>query len=276
MNETGMMIEKLITTRTFKTNKHQLANQLKISDKDASEMLLIKVLKSRLKNEKIEDINKKIKNRDVKLLWKITYAKKDVIRDHFKSLINEQKLNDLITLNVQSNIDGKAEKDEKKEKDNRTELIIKLIPQIFNRKKTAEWVGMVLEHGKEETQAVLGQTDKKFNDKLFWTLKYIDEHRDQIDEILMMERNKKSKHEVQILDEFINSIESEEYSEGKFQELINEHYEYIDDLVGQIPMIYSPLLLVDDWEIACLKDKYKLINMIYKRKNELEKRMSQC
>lgn len=188
------------------------------------------------------------------------YAAQSVKQKHFRDLKRETEKSKNSTILAEGGMSSE-------EKESLTKRAIKVLPAIFKNVVTRNFVKYVFKSGKEETKKKFKLTNKQFSRKIRDIEKLCVKNRQQINQILNFSGNQ---NEINILNEFINEIESENYSEDKFQELINKHYEYIDDLAGQIPMIYSPLLLVNDWKIACLKDKYKLINKIYSRKKELE------
>ena len=70
-------LNRIIQTRTFKTNTHYIANRLVISDADAQELLCTELAEHRLAKYSNDEIASLLDAGDPNLLWKVTYAARD-------------------------------------------------------------------------------------------------------------------------------------------------------------------------------------------------------
>lgn len=261
-------IKKLFNLRTFKRTMHELENsQFKLSRDEAQSELLFQ-LKKRTKKYSGSYLKKMIDNEDDSFLWKITYSGKDALRVMFKDRQRQAELKRQAELNFgfidfrQKTIDQKS-----------INRVIGLLPQLFRKRSTRDFIKLVLTYGKKETMNQLNMTPKQFSRKVLNIETFCRKHKEKFIGIAINKKDEEFLNESKVLSEFIGLLESESYSDKQMQELINNHYKYIDDLIGTIPNIYSPLLLADNFEIANKQDQYKFVNKIYERKAEVGKKL---
>ena len=79
-------LNNLLKWRTFKTNVHLAANQLKLSDKDATQELLNELISHRFKKYTASQLAELVTTHDANLGWAITYGRLDLISKHYKQL----------------------------------------------------------------------------------------------------------------------------------------------------------------------------------------------
>lgn len=264
--------EKLLEIDSFKRAVHELMNMYHMSDYEAQQVLYSYVVEKRLKNWDIQDIYKAIDDLDeelnTKLKWIITYSRRSIAEINNREYA-KQKMNDDISVHLDiiqlDDIDKISEKD--------LDRILTLIPSLFADSSTALWVQSVLEKGKLSTQDSFSQSNKQFRDKLRSVEKYCENHREKFVNIVMSKEQRELIEEEKVLNEFIDLVENENSNDNNFQDLIQLHYDYIDDLIGLIPMVHKPLQLINNFKNAELKDKYKLVNKINERYSYLKNKL---
>lgn len=264
--------KKLLNVDSFIRAQHELMNAFKLTDYESQQVLYSYVVEKRLKNWDIKDVYDALDCKDDmltnKLKWLITYSRRSITAENNKEY-KRQQLNDSLETHLDiiqlDSIDRISEEN--------LDRILALIPSLFADSSTARWVQSVLEHGKDETQETFNQTPKAFRDKLRNVEKYCDNHREKFINIVVSKEQREYITEENVLKEFIDVLANINSDDEDIQELINQNEIYIDDLIGQIPMIKKPLVLINNFKNANQQDKYKLINMINERYEYLKSKL---
>lgn len=264
--------KKLLNVDSFKRAQHELMNAFNLTDYEAQQILYSYVIEKRLKNWTNQDVYDALDEKDDmltnKLKWLITYSRRSITAENnkeYKRELNQDDINNHFDIIQLDSINKISEKD--------LDRILALIPSLFADSSTSRWVQSVLEHGKDETQETFDQSNKAFRDKLRNVEKYCDNHREKFINIVVSKQQRELIQEENVLKEFIDVLANEDSTDGDIQELINQNEIYIDDLIGQIPMIKKPLVLTSNFKEAELKDKYKLVNAISERYEYLKSKL---
>ena len=157
-------VQEILDSWSFKTNTHKVANSLHISDTVAAGLLL-----DECANRNIAMPLNSLQQ------WKITYAAKDVIRNHYKYINKNEDLINTIKLTQQSTSSGLDES--LKDLNTNYEELTAIIQTSFPNKKTQQFVQSVFDVGAEQTMADLEITKKQFNRKLKKACDYASHHR---------------------------------------------------------------------------------------------------
>lgn len=266
-NNVNPTITALLNCRTFKTNVHKLANELHISDTEAKSLLLDECINKRLRGVSKEDLTKGIRHNDPVLLWKITYAKRDIISHHYHELNKQEAVTD----SIKSLIDESYSMDT-----NEDQLDLKsikdMLPKLFSIAKTRDFIMSVLTVGKKETLEKLDMTSRAFGQKLKGIQHYATDHRLKFNKVVKQQANQEAISEIKLLKTMTNLIESEDFEDEQLTELLAEP-EFLaeaNELVD-CPNIKSQYAVVYQFDLAYQEDKYTFVNNVYSRLSELEK-----
>lgn len=264
MSLSGEYVEKLRSIDSYQAAVHKLMNRLNLKNYEADQLLYIQLTEHRLQAFDEEVLLIKIDQQDLKLKWAITYACRDVTRREYAERKKQENIKQTEVINLDKP-DRLTEHD--------LNNILNLIPQIFKNHFTAQWCMSVLEHGEIETREKFSMTKRQFSDKLYQVEKYCKKHRERMVNMVLSKQQQDFLGEEIILKKFIEAIERESFRDEDFNELIEEHCEFIEDVIGCIPRLKQPKLLLEDFKSCCSIDKYKLINRMYERLDELERKM---
>ncbi|MCG0823277.1 hypothetical protein IMAU10591_03026 [Lactiplantibacillus plantarum] len=245
-------LNRIIQTRTFKTNTHNIANRLVISDLDARELLCTELAEHRLSKYSNSEIASLLDDKDPNLLWKVTYAAKDVCSKHYRALGKqaEHEYHGQLA-NIETGIIKLANGDKV---ENINEYQLAKVVQQFATQSSRLFCDLLLRYGKTETMAQMRLTRKQFNRKLRNCLSYISKHQSKFDLVT----NSRRDHELYVLNslnELFNIIDKE----GNIQEgWINGHISLTNELLSISKVHYQGAVL-NHWETASNKDKYAFI-----------------
>ena len=267
INNISSSITALLNCRTFKTNAHKLANELHISDTEAKSLLLDECINKRLRGVPQAELTKGIRHNDHVILWKITYAKRDIISHHYHELNKQQAVTDSIKSLVNESyfIERTEDKIDLKS-------IKKILPKLFPIAKTRDFIMSVLETGKKETMSKLGMTSRAFGQKLKGIQHYATDNRTKFNKVVKQQGNQEAISEIKLLKTMTNLIESGEFEDEQLTELLREP-EFLaeaNELVD-CPNIKSQYAVVYQFDLAYRIDKYIFVNNVYSRLSELEK-----
>jgi hypothetical protein len=162
------VIKELISMPCFISNCNRLAYMLHVSQKDASQQLLIELMFHRLKLWSNEDVTMAIAKESPSLQWKIKYAAKDYYRRVNKDAARELTKSQMLA-GTEPHMSSQAE----------TLEALKLLQEMFKNKATRTWAESVLRVGQRETMVRFNQTPRQFNSKLTKLCKYCHQHRHQ-------------------------------------------------------------------------------------------------
>lgn len=268
-------IKRIISTRTFKTNKHRLSNTHRLSDLEAQSLLLDEILNHRLSNYSDEDIKRALDTNDSAFMWKITYSAKDVARNIInqkrrkKETLAKLKVNwDSSVINLNNQIGERLDKSE-------IAKVINLLPQLFREKTTREFIKSTLLYGKKETMSIFKITSRQFNKKLSNIEQFCNKHRQNFINIVAGKEDEILLAELKILNECEGLIQNEEYTDDLFQSMINKHKAYLDDILGQYPDYpHNPVKLLNEFASQPQQEKYKLVNCIADKLHEIEVKLN--
>lgn len=150
----------------FQKTAKQLGVDLRCSDEDAQELLIVQVLDHRLAGWTYHKICNAAINRDISLVSTFDYARKDIRRSYYTRESQEmEKENELKSASLDA---GSIPPD------------LGLLNTIFHNRKSLAWVRCLLLYGRSETQERFHQTDREFLEKLRKVIKFCDEHPDKL------------------------------------------------------------------------------------------------
>lgn len=244
-------LNRIIATRTFKTNTHNIANQLVISDADARELLCTELAEHRLSKYSNSEIASLLDDKDPNLLWKVTYAAKDVCSKHYRALGKQAEhqyhgqLADIDTGVISIAIGNKVEQI--------NEYQLAKVTQQFATQSSRLFVDLLLRFGKNETMAQMALTPKQFNRKLRNCLSYVAKHRSKFNLVTDGERDSR----LYILNS-LNMLFSVIDKEGSIQDWIDGHVKLTNTLLAESDCRYQGAIL-NHWSTASNKDKYAFI-----------------
>ena len=138
---------------------------------DASQDLILELLEHRLQNWTDLQVEAAIFRDLPDLQWRIVYARKDLERKKWHSEKVEKDKAAMLKLTIPP--DQTSEKE--------IEEAISRANQILHNQQSREWVESVLRHGKQETMAKYGQTNRQFQTKLRKMTLYLTTHRKDVD-----------------------------------------------------------------------------------------------
>lgn len=242
----------LLKWRTFKTNVHLTANQLKLSDSDASQELLNELVSHRFKRYSTSQLSELITTHNVNLGWTITYARLDLVSKHFKSLGKRAQMEHAAELeDVSTGVIKLAD-----DNGNTTDISEFKLQQVVNQfptDKTRLFVDMTLRYGKTETMAVLKLTNKQYQRRLRNATSYVNKHRSKFDLV----NNSKRDAQLYVLNS-LNELFSIIDKDGNIQEWIDSHIKLTNELLATSEVRYQGTI-IRAFNQASNKDKYAFI-----------------
>lgn len=246
-------LNRIINTRTFKTNTHNIANRLVISDADARELLCTELAEHRLAKYSNSEISSLLDDKDPNLLWKVTYAARDVCSKHYKQLGKQAEheyhgqLADIETGVI------KLANGDKVESINEYQLA--KVVQQFATQSSRLFVDLLLRFGKTETMAQMRLTNKQFNRKLRNCLSYISKHQSKFDLVTDNKRDSQLYvlNSLNELDAIINGTR-----DGSIQTWIDNHSKLVNELLADSEVRYQGVVL-NHWKTASKADQYAFI-----------------
>lgn len=244
-------LNRIINTRTMSTGIHTIANRLVISDADALELLCTELVEHRLSKYSNSELASLLDDKDPNLLWKITYAARDVVSKHFRALGKraEHEYHGQLA-DIETGIIKLAEGDKVEDI---SEYQLAKVTQQFATQSSRLFVDLLLRFGKTETMAQMRLTNKKFNRKLRNCLSYISKHQSKFD---LVTDNKRDS-QLYVLNS-LNGLFSIIDKEGDIQSWINCHVKLVNTLLSNSTVRYQGAIL-NHWETASNKDKYAFI-----------------
>lgn len=253
-------VQEIVDNWSFKTNTHKVANSLRMSDTEAAGLLLD------------ECINRNIATPLNSLQqWKITYAAKDVISNHYKAIHkNEGLVNKL-----EQAPEPKSIQEQVAELGYSNREILNIISFAIPNKNTQLFAGFVLLHGDKETMQHFGLTSRQFKRKLSRLVKYAEQHKKKFKEVVDEYEMININAELETLKQYTTIMETSEDPEVEVAELFHDYTEYYTNLVGECtPYIKEPNKILNHYWLANKQDQYSLNNYIYDRIAKLEAKKS--
>lgn len=246
-------LNRIIQTRTFKTNTHNIANSLSISDLDARELLCAELAEHRLAKYSNDEIASLLDAGDPNLGWKVTYAAKDAISKHYRALGRQAEheyhgqLADIETGIIKLANGDKVE--------DITEYQLAKVVQQFATKSSRLFCDLLLRYGKSETMAQMRLTNKQFNRKLRNCLSYVAKHSDKFSLVTDKTRQRQLYilNSLNELDAIINGTR-----DGSIAGWIDGHTKLTNGLLSTSEVRYQGAIL-NHWETASKSDQYAFI-----------------
>lgn len=235
-------IKQLISLPAFLTNCNKLAYMLHMSQRDASQELLIELLDHRLKSWSNDDVTLAIQRDLPSLKWRIKYTIKDLVRKEAKLNSREvEKAQMLAGMEPQAS--------------NEAEVLeaLKLLQELFKNKATRTWAKSVLLFGRRETLIQFHQSPRQFNNKLTKVCKYARQHRQH-------NQSSRNAKELELLKEWSQLMANESTSDSDVQSFIGQHEAYISEVINSPLVKYQGRVLKDFSHAG--KDKYVFINLM--------------
>lgn len=246
-------IKQLVSMPCFISNASKLAYMLHISQKDASQELLLELLEHRLRLWSNNDVTLSIQRDLPSLRWKIKFAAKDyyrrVSRDAARELTKSQMM-----AGMEPHVSSQSE----------TLEALERLPELFNNANTRDWCGSILRFGQKETMVRFNnQTQRQFTNKLVKVCKYARQHRQP------KQPNNHTK-ELHILSEWDDLMADPDTTDDDVQTFIGQHEEYINEVINS-PQVAFQGRLIKDFAHAG-KDKFVLVDLMAKREQELKEK----
>lgn len=226
-------IKQLIAWRTFKTNVHAVANQLKLSDNDATQELLNELISHRFKRYSTSQLSELITAHDTNLGWSITYARLDLISRHFKRLGKLSQMEHAAELEDVSTGVVKLSDDNGNTTDI-SEFKLQQVVAQFPTGKTRLFVDMTLRYGKLETMAVLKLSNKQYQRRLRNATSYVNKHRSKFDLVTDSKRDSQL-YVLNSLNELFSIIDKD----GNIQTWIDSHIKLTNELLATSDVRYQ-------------------------------------
>ncbi|WP_338714125.1 hypothetical protein [Lactiplantibacillus plantarum] len=244
-------LNRIINTRTFKTNTHNIANRLVISDLDARELLCTELAEHRLSKYSNDEIASLLDARDPNLSWKVTYAARDVVSKHYRALGKqaEHEYHGQLA-NIETGIIKLANGDKV---ENINEYQLAKVVQQFATQSSRLFCDLLLRFGKTETMAQMRLTNKQFNRKLRNCLSYISKHQSKFDLVTNRERDSKL-YVLNSLNELFSIIDKE----GNIQSWIDNHTKLVNELLSTSEVHYQGTI-IRAFNQASKADQYAFI-----------------
>lgn len=244
------VIKELVSTPAFISNASKLAYMLHMSQRDASQELLIELLDHRLHKWSDKELTLAIQRDQQNLKWKIKYAYKDYYR-RFNKEVNKELEKAQMVSHMTPQSSNQAE----------TLEALERLQELFKNKATRTWAKSVLLFGRRETMIQFHQTRRQFNNKLTKVCKYARQHR---------QHNQSSSNvkELELLKEWSQLMANESTSDSDVQAFIGQHEAYINEVINS-PQVAFQGRLIKDFEHAG-KDKYTFNEFMHTRYIKLE------
>ncbi|MDN7145160.1 hypothetical protein QS460_04370 [Liquorilactobacillus mali] len=253
---TDSNIKEILTMPSAKKGIKIIMTGLNVERNEAANLLYVDWIEHRAKKVPHNRLVAYAK----KHLKELEYSARSVRQSYFKKWKDEREKEDRATALANGWLVVGMSEEEKHE------LIEKALPKlrdIFINLNTRTFVESVLKNGKEEAKKRFKLTDKQFGRKIRDIELLCAKNRLDIQKLFAKDKDAK---ELVILNQFIELIESENDNyDALIGECIRSNADYFDNLIGNISGIYSPILLAENWEVARLNDKYKLVNHVYKK-----------
>ncbi|MCA1344046.1 hypothetical protein [Lactiplantibacillus pentosus] len=269
-NINDSIIKRLINWRTFKTNVHAVANQLKLSDNDAQQELLSELISHRFNRYTATELLELVTAHDTNLGWAITYARLDLISKHYKQLGKRAQMEHAAELeDVSTGIIKLA--DDNGKTTEISEFKLQQVVAQFPTGKTRLFVDMTLRYGKLETMAVLKLTNKQYQRRLRNATAYAAKHSDKFSLVTDRVRDRQLYilNSLNELDAIINGTR-----EGSIQDWIDSHTKLVNTLLSESTVHYQGAIL-NHWETASNKDKYAFVRECISQQNKAQQWLDQ-
>lgn len=252
-------LNTLLKWRTFQTNMHLIANQLQLSDKDATQELLNELINHRFKKYTASQLSELVKAHDSNLGWSITYGRLDLISKYYKRLGKRAQMEHAAQLeDVSVGIIKLA--DDNGNETSISEFRLQQIISTYPTNKTRLFVDLTLRYGRTECQSVLKLTNKQYQRRLRNATSYVNRNRSKFDLVTSVKRD----NVLYVLNS-LNELEAiiDETRTGSIQDWINGHIKLVNELLADSDVRFQASIL-NHWETASKSDQYAFIRQTIK------------
>lgn len=245
-------LNSLLKWRTFKTNVHLVANQLKLSDLDATQELLDELVSHRFKRYSTSKLSELITAHDTNLGWSITYARLDLVSKHYRQLGKRAQMEHAAELeDVSTGIIKLA--DDNGNTTNISEFKLQKVVAQFPTGKTRLFVDLTLRYGKLECQSVLKLTNKQYQRRLRNATSYVNKHRSKFDLVTDSKRDSQL-YVLNSLNELFSIIDKD----GNIQTWIDSHIKLTNELLANSTVRYQGTI-IQAFNQASKSDQYSFV-----------------
>ena len=229
---------------------------LHMSQKDASQELLLELLDHRLKLWTDKDVTLAVQRDQQNLKWKIKYASKDYYR-RFNKEVNKEREKAQMVAHMEPYVSSQSE----------TLEALGRLPELFKNANTRDWAESVLRVGKRQTMVNFNQSSRQFNSKLAKVCKYARQHR---------QPKQPSSHakELHTLSEWNDLMADPDTDDNCIQDFINSHQYYINEVIINTSLIKFQGKVLKDFAQAG-KDKYTFNELMHTRYIKLEQELKE-
>lgn len=249
-------VKQLVSMPCFISNCNRLAYQLHMSQKDASQELLLELLDHRLRLWTDKDVTLAVQRDLPSLRWKVKYASKDYYRRVSKDANRELTKSQMLA-GMEPQASNEAE----------TIQALERLPELFKNANTRTWAESVLRVGQRETMVQFHQTQRQFNSKLAKVCKYAARHRQH-------KQSSSNAGELKLLKEWDDLMANESTTDDDVQAFINSHQDYIDEVIINTSLIKFQGKVLKDFAQAG-KDKYTFNELMHTRYIKLEQELKE-
>lgn len=200
----------LTHNKTFKTNQRHIINHVGVSAADAKQLLSSEWLLHRYpQGERIDDVTQRLKDYDDKLMWSITYARREIEKREYAlrgNTVGEHtddfSENDAVELGLKLSDAFRSQHGYPIN----TDIVI---DEVFSHKGTRDFIRLVLAHGKSGALELSGLSRKQFSGMLRRVEKHCDKHREDIYTAIQEQEVIYMQDEMKLVQRFIDLLEVE-------------------------------------------------------------------
>lgn len=266
----------------FQANCKALAGELRISQADAQQELLLELIEHRLTEWSEEKVVAAIETEEPALGWRVHYSRKDVARrKHHADRAENDLVEELGVANDHSRqsvvVEPDVEQGKVEQIDPDVLRALDMAPSMFSNHQTKDWVQSLLTNGKQDTMLAFHQSDRQFNNKLRNVATYCNSHRDRSISYQRQEQAQHQAKELAILDGWNQLMADPDTTDTDIQVWIALHRRYVEPLVNKSGIRYQGLV-INAFCRAPNLDKYRLANLLahqYEQLKEVEN-IEQC
>lgn len=279
-------VQKLADMPVFQANCKALAGELRISQADAQQELLLELIEHRLTEWSEEKVTTAIETEAPELGWRVHYAKKDVARRKHHSDRAEHEL--VEELGIENSYSGQSVLPTSDVEQHKVEQIdsvhqpgqsgvvepdvagaLDMAPSMFTNHATQDWVQSLLTNGKQDTMLAFGQSERQFNNKLRNVAAYCNSHRNRSVSYQRQEQAQQQAKELAILDGWNQLMADEDTDDTDIATWIALHRRYVEPLVNKSGIRYQGLVM-NAFCRAPNSDKYRFANLLAHQYEQLQ------
>lgn len=271
--------EALMGTRTFRTNTHLLANQLRLADDDAEQMLASEwILQRYPKDQTVESVTQRLNDGESKILWSITNCRKELVSRELK-FGSKYSTDDMDFSNEEAKSIG-SELTEAFRSPHGIEINIdEVIGAVFSHEGTRDFIHLVLDHGRAGAMELSGLTRKQFTGQLRRVEIYTHKHREDIYREINKQEMAVMRNEMDTVVDLIGILEAD-ISEDVFNNQV-KHYvlrHSSEEVMGRIAYTAGIEKLQDFVTGFGTEDQkqidYRFVNAVYDEREFLEQEIA--